>query len=279
MNNNRQISVVLCTLNEEKRIKACLDGIKSNNPYEIIIVDGGSKDNTREIAKKYTDKILVTNNSNLTKDRQIGINNCQSELVAMIDSDHILMPGDLLELVDDLYYYNLDIVQSGLEAYDLKGFWVKGENEAWNLVHNKPLGVRKMIGTAPAIYKTSIFEHIQFSDEITKTVDDTDFMFRLSKLGIFRIGIGKTKIKQLHFPSFKSYFKKFYWYGKGDGEFCIKHKNRSYSMFYHLLIRYSIIFPFKALAKSYFYAIPFFIFQGLTRATSAFVIILKSKKI
>ena len=101
-------------------------------PFEIIIVDGGSKDNTIEIAKAYTDKIFSSNNSNLTKDRQIGITNCQNELVAMIDSDHILMPGDLSSLVDDLFYYNLDIVQSGLEAYELKGFWVKAENEACN---------------------------------------------------------------------------------------------------------------------------------------------------
>jgi len=278
MNNNEKISVVLCTLNEEKRIKACLDGIKSNSPFEIIIVDGGSKDNTIEIAKAYTDKIFSSNNSNLTKDRQIGITNCQNELVAMIDSDHILMPGDLSSLVDDLFYYNLDIVQSGLEAYELKGFWVKAENEAWKLTHNRPLGVRQMIGTAPAIYKKYIFEHIQFSDEITKTIDDTDFMFRLSKLDNFRIGIGKTKIKQLHFSSFKSYFKKFFWYGKGDGEFCIKHKNRIYSMFYHLLIRYTVIFPFKALKHNYFYAIPFFILQGITRATGAFLTILKFNK-
>jgi glycosyltransferase involved in cell wall biosynthesis len=278
MNNNEKISVVLCTLNEEKRIKACLDGIKSNSPFEIIVVDGGSNDKTIEIAREYTNKIFSSNNSNLTKDRQIGIDNCQNELVAMIDSDHILKPGDLSNLIDDLYNYNLDIVQSGLEAYELNGFWVKAENEAWMLTHNKPFGIRQMIGTAPAIYKKRIFEHIQFSDEITKTIDDTDFMFRLSKLNKFRIGVGKTKIKQLHYSSFNSYLKKFYWYGKGDGEFCLKHKNRTYSMFYHLLIRYTIIFPLKALKHNYLYAAPFFVLQGITRATGAFLTFFKFYK-
>ena len=274
-----KISVVLCTLNEEKRIKACLEGIKSNCPSEIIIVDGCSTDNTIELAKEYTYKIIISKNSNLTKDRQIGINNCQCELIAMIDSDHILIPGDLSGLIDDLYRYNLDIVQSGLMAYNLEGFWVIAENQAWMLVHNGPVGVRKMIGTAPSIYKSKIFQEIQFSDNITKTIDDTDFVFRLSKLGNFKVGVGITKIRQLHYSSFKSYLKKFFWYGKGDGEFIIKHKKRAISMLYHLLFRYTIIFPFKAIRKNYFHAVPFFIFQGLTRFSGAVYTILKFYKL
>jgi len=277
MNNKSQISVVLCTLNEEKRIKLCLEGIKSNFPYEIIIVDGGSIDNTIEIAKIYTTKIFHSINSNLTKDRQIGINNCESDLIAMIDSDHILNPNDLSNLVYDLNFFNLDIVQSGLSAFKPKGFWLKAENQTWMLVHNKPYGVRKMIGTAPAIYKKQIFDEIQFSDEITKTIDDTDFIFRLSKLNKFKIGIGKTTIMQLHYSSFKSYLKKFFWYGKGDGEFCIKHKDRTYSMFYHLLFRYPILYPIKAIKEKCFRAVPFFILQGLTRAYGALYTILKFK--
>ena len=47
-----QITVTICTLNEEKNIKECLESIVKENPYEIILVDANSKDKTKEIASK-----------------------------------------------------------------------------------------------------------------------------------------------------------------------------------------------------------------------------------
>ena len=50
------ISLVMIVKNEEKFLERCLDSVK-NLMDEIIIVDTGSTDKTKEIAKKYTDKI------------------------------------------------------------------------------------------------------------------------------------------------------------------------------------------------------------------------------
>ena len=50
------ISLVMIVKNEEKILRRCLDCVK-NLVDEIIIVDTGSTDGTREIAKEYTDKI------------------------------------------------------------------------------------------------------------------------------------------------------------------------------------------------------------------------------
>ena len=122
-----------------------------------------------------------------------------------------------------------------------------------------------MIGTAPAIYKKSVFDCARFDDSITKTIDDTDFMYRLSKFQELKFGIGKTNIRQFHFADFNTFFKKFQWYGKGDGEFCRKHPERSLSMIFHLIVRYPIIYSLRAIRRGYFKAIPFFILQGLMR--------------
>jgi glycosyltransferase involved in cell wall biosynthesis len=45
---------VIPVLNEEKSIGECIEWIKSldPSPYEIIVVDGGSEDDTVEVAKK-----------------------------------------------------------------------------------------------------------------------------------------------------------------------------------------------------------------------------------
>ena len=260
-----KLSVVVCVRNEEERLRECLETIYANNPDEVILVDGDSNDGTIAVAKQFTGiHIISSRNSSLTKDRQKGLDAARNELVAMIDADHRLMPNDLKSLLEDMEEYKFDIVQSGLISHVKQGFWGAAEEASWELTHNIP-GPRNMIGTAPAIYNKRVFNFVRFDDRITTTIDDTDFYYRLSKFPLFRFGVGRTKIRQYHFSSFKVYLKKFLWYGKGDGEFCRKHPERSSSMFFHLLIRYPVIYSWRGIKHGNFISVPFFIFQGLTR--------------
>lgn len=271
-----KISVVVCVKNEEKRIKECLDCIILNEPDEIIVVVGDSDDKTAEIAKRYTNKVIITKNSNLPRDRQIGINMAKNEFIAMIDGDHRLLRDDLKSLLADLKKYRFDMVQSGIKAFHNNNWMNKAEEQMWELNDNIP-GPSKMIGAAPSIYKKSLFEKIQFDDTITKTIDDTDFAYRLSLLKDVRYGIGDTLISQLHTASYHDYFKKFKWYGIGDGEFCIKHRERAFSMWFHLFVRYPVIYPIKAIFHGKFWAAPYCFIQGIVRGS--WMIITISKRI
>ena len=53
------VSVVICAINESKRIKDAILSAKRNNPEEVIVVEGGSSDNTVEISKMYTDQVFL----------------------------------------------------------------------------------------------------------------------------------------------------------------------------------------------------------------------------
>ena len=263
-----KLSVVVCTLNEETRLDGCLSSILLNPHDEIIIVDGGSRDRTVEIAIKYGARVIESSNSNLPRDRQLGIDNARNDYIAMIDADHRLGPSDLQTLLNDLRKYDLDIVQAQLISYENHSFWNAAEEQAWSLTHNVPgrkTGPEKMIGTAPAIFKKHVFEKIKFDDHITSTIDDTDFMYRLSKIPNLEIGIGDTRVKQLHSAPFKTYVRKFKWYGRGDGEFFRKHPNRAFSMTFHLLIRYPILYSWRGIRSGKFKAVPFFVLQGYVR--------------
>lgn len=46
---NNNISIIIPALNEESNIKACIESAQRFNPLEIIVVDGGSTDRTKEI--------------------------------------------------------------------------------------------------------------------------------------------------------------------------------------------------------------------------------------
>jgi glycosyltransferase involved in cell wall biosynthesis len=260
-----KLSVVICARNEEARLRDCLKSVFSNNPDEIILVDGDSSDATLDIAKEFHNiKIIESKGSTLPRDRQIGIDATRNDLIAMIDADHRLNSGDLNSLLNDMKEYNFDIVQSGLVSYVNSGFWDSAEDDCWELIQNIP-GKRNMVGTAPTIYHKRVFDFARFDDHITSTIEDTDLSYRLSKFPNLRFGVGRTKISQYHFSDFGTYIKKFLWYGKGDGEFCRKHPERAPSMLFHLLIRYPIMHSWLALRKGKIRAIPFLVLQGGTR--------------
>ena len=58
---NPEISVIIPAMNEEKYIGFPLKGFKNQSfrNFEIVVVDGGSKDNTVKISKRYGAKVLA----------------------------------------------------------------------------------------------------------------------------------------------------------------------------------------------------------------------------
>jgi glycosyltransferase involved in cell wall biosynthesis len=259
-----KISVVVCTRNEENQIEECLAKIVAARPDEVILVDGGSEDRTVEIARPYVDKLILSGKSNLTRDRQLGIDSATHDFIAMIDADHRVSLSTIPSLLNDLIDYNFDIVQGQVIGYPPQGFWSKSEEQAWELFHNQP-GAKKMIGTAPCVYRKEVFSLVRFDDVITTGMDDTDFIYRLSKHTKIRFGVGNTKIAQFHYSSFTKYINKFIWYGVGDGQFMRKHPTRTLSMLFHLLIRYPVVYFLIALAKGKWRASAFVLIQGYVR--------------
>jgi glycosyltransferase involved in cell wall biosynthesis len=54
-------SIIIPVFNEENNIKSCLQSIKRfNNKVEVIVVDGGSIDDTLAISKPLADKIIAS---------------------------------------------------------------------------------------------------------------------------------------------------------------------------------------------------------------------------
>ncbi|MBN2202851.1 MAG: glycosyltransferase family 2 protein [Candidatus Aenigmarchaeota archaeon] len=82
------VSVVVCTKNEEKFIKGCMECLKKQTVKpEIIIVDANSKDRTVAIAKNYTDKILKERKKGIGDARNLGAEKAKGDIVAYCDAD------------------------------------------------------------------------------------------------------------------------------------------------------------------------------------------------
>ncbi len=85
-----KLSVVVLTKNEEKRIEKCLDSVKWAD--EIIVADDESSDGTREIVKRYTDKIFVKKMDIEGKHRNWAYSQAKNTWVLSLDADEIVTP-------------------------------------------------------------------------------------------------------------------------------------------------------------------------------------------
>lgn len=83
------ISLCMIVKNEEKNLEKCLTAI-AGHMDEIIIVDTGSTDRTKEIAKQYTDKVYDYQwTEDFAAARNFSISQASYEFILVIDSDEI----------------------------------------------------------------------------------------------------------------------------------------------------------------------------------------------
>ena len=87
-------SVIMPTLNSESTIEKSLISIRSQNfdqdQVEIIVADGGSVDKTKEIAQKYSCRILHNEQVQPESAKYIGITNAKGKVCLFLDSDEVL---------------------------------------------------------------------------------------------------------------------------------------------------------------------------------------------
>lgn len=84
-----KLSAYVVTLNEEKRLAKTLKAL-SKVADEIVVVDSGSTDKTREIAEKYGAKFLFNKWKNISNQKNFAQNKCTNDWVLSVDADEVL---------------------------------------------------------------------------------------------------------------------------------------------------------------------------------------------
>lgn len=86
-----KISVIIPAYNSEKYIKRCIESVLNQTikPFEILIINDGSTDKTREIVDLYGDKVsgFHITNGGAANARNFGINKAVGDWIAFLDSD------------------------------------------------------------------------------------------------------------------------------------------------------------------------------------------------
>ena len=103
-----QVSVICTVLNEGESIRRLMDSLAAQTriPDEVVIVDGGSRDQTVAVIDEYRDRlplrVLVEPGANISRGRNVAIAAASGEIIASTDAGVRLEPQWLAELVSPL---------------------------------------------------------------------------------------------------------------------------------------------------------------------------------
>ena len=90
------ISIIIPAYNEGATIRRCLEALSHQtvprSSYELIVVDGNSRDNTREIAAEYADLVFIQCSERVPGARNDGFERAAYDIVATTDADCIVGP-------------------------------------------------------------------------------------------------------------------------------------------------------------------------------------------
>jgi len=144
-----KISVTVITKDEEKNISDCLKSVAWAD--EIIVVDSESRDRTVELAKYFTDKVVIKKWEGYVPQKRYALSLASNEWVLSLDADERITPelkDEILNLSPGNYsgfrirrknfLVNKEITSCGWEKdYQLRLFRKDKTNLNERLVHEK----------------------------------------------------------------------------------------------------------------------------------------------
>jgi len=131
--NNKLVSVIIPVYNGEKYLLEAIETVinQTYKPLEIIIVDDGSTDNSKQIIASFPEiKYLYQENQGVAVARNTGIAEAKGEYIALLDQDDLWAENKLQIQVDYLdNHQEIDYVlghqQSFLQEGCEKPHWLK----------------------------------------------------------------------------------------------------------------------------------------------------------
>jgi succinoglycan biosynthesis protein ExoA len=191
------VSVIVPMRNERRYIERCLRSIAGqdypHNQFEVIVVDGGSTDGSRELVESMRDelpnlRVLDNRGKHTSRGLNIGLAHARGEVIARVDAHASAAPDFLSESVAALRRTDADAVGGPIETL---GDGRSGEAIA--LAVSSPFGVGNAVfrysqreqwtdTVAFPAYRRDVFDRIGPFAEIDGGEDD-DFHLRLIDAG------------------------------------------------------------------------------------------------
>ena len=181
-----KISVIIPTFNRKHTLQRAIDSVLAQTfkPYEIIIVDDGSKDGTKEwLLQNYPSvQYIHQPNNGVSSARNKGIQISQGSWIALLDSDDEWMPEKLeyqsrfIELNRDSSFCHTNEIwiRNGVRVNQMKKHKKYGGD-----IFKHCLDICR-ISPSSSIIKKDVFEEVGAFDESLTVCEDYDLWLRVT---------------------------------------------------------------------------------------------------
>ena len=181
-----QLSIVIITLNEEKRLPKLLACLKKQTfqDFEVIVADAKSTDRTRAIATKWGAKVVEGGLP--SKGRNAGTAVARANIIQFFDADVEPSPDFLQRNIAAFNQRNLTIAstRSTPSSGSFAGhfFYAWWDDLAWAAQRIRPYAAGYSL-----LIRRSAFERVRGFNERIRFAEDIEFARRVARLGQFGI--------------------------------------------------------------------------------------------
>ena len=180
------LSICIPTFNRSKTIFRAIDSIlkQTYKPYEIIVVDDGSTDGTKDLViNKYPSiKYFYLSNNGVSKARNKGVHESKGEWIAFLDSDDEWLPKKLQEQKKNLEQNPTTFISHTNEIWIRNGVRVnqmKKHQKFGGYIFDKCLEFCRMSPSSIMIHR-KVFEDVGNFDEDLLVCEDYDLWIRVT---------------------------------------------------------------------------------------------------
>jgi glycosyltransferase involved in cell wall biosynthesis len=181
-----KVSIIIPTYNRAHYICESVNSIfaQTFKDYEIIVIDDGSSDNTREVLKKYGDRIHYVYQKNMGPPAAMntGVRQTKGEYYLILGDDDVLMP-DMLERQVEVLDKNPDVafVCSGIHFIDAEGKVYKTSQDGrYREKSFKSLLFDNFVWHLTTLVRRQVSEEMGHFDESLLTTHDHDLWLRIA---------------------------------------------------------------------------------------------------
>ena len=182
-----KFSIVIPTYNRANHLKTAIESVlkQSFKDWELIIVDDGSTDNTKEIVNSYKIeriKYFYQENKERSAARNNGIRKATGEWICFLDSDDYLKPNFLNNLHNEICENNVDCFLTGhTKKFDNKiENFIKDPLPEVDYIVDYCLTENETIPTWSLISRRSIFLTYNFDERFNNWEDTYLYLILLS---------------------------------------------------------------------------------------------------
>lgn len=215
---NPLVSIIITTRNSATTLNKLLGSIQKQiyKKIEIILVDNNSSDNTKELARKFTNNVFQVGPERSTQ-RNFGAKKAHGKYLMILDSDMVLTNNVVKECVE-ICQFDKELGAVVIPEISFgKGIWAKAK------ILEREINQGESFFEAARFFPKEIFLKFGGYDKNLTGPEDWDLPKRIAKT--YAIGRGKSKI--LHNEgrlTLLTLIRKKYYYGLSAHKYLTKQK-------------------------------------------------------